>query len=1025
MAFLDSIKNLLIKSVPDLVIKYSNIAATYETVETKRAGDRYVAAKRKLDTFDSYPTYSTQCLLAAGFVESEAIAFSKDRSKIPSTKRNMVLEMQRKMIIEEYVEQNDYYRTLNGLPMLDDMEEIWLPMEVYQEYDITPGPVHEINPELLLVFEALGLLDDIIAQHPERKYLKHLGKRRIDICTARLADNFEIIYLPRLDNGEIFYRDFMMVYEECREYFLTVIYNRYYGNKYEYYDNYLAFDILIMTMNKMISIMMLKYVQRDFYDVDSLRIFLEAYGIEYNTVFTFAQLKLVAKNLNLLLKTKSTDRVFVDMLELLGYSNFSIMKYYLVKQHIFDENNKPVFYYKTVTDEDGNTSEVLDVERMYNYYFVRTEIGTYDIQEILSDTSNIIPYNQVAGLDEYWIEDKQLKEKLASSQFNYVDTKYIDINVVYNMHSIMFETIYLTRMVLDKKETKAIYVNLPSVSDEEVALFDVFILLICLLCKYNHIEPDILKSPSKIMYILGYNFEADFDAIKQEILNRRDLDDSLVNYIKNTTFTTPSDVNALFGNVLELERLLTKLMNEAETKATYNAYEKIYRTLMWTRLNESIYKINGSIPDQFTDYLLQASGRLYSYYLSCETDEQLVHAVDYITTKLMNLFSNAKYLRFIKIMDETQLNAIKKLLCFFKSYTVNMQETKLVLILDSRYYNMVHFSSYVNFSGDGPTELIIPDSSMLKMILDALHKESGYLSPYDEFNVKGYQLFLGNIIPKLKVQIDFKMYYNLTESMINHIFVTSVPSDIFTDIHMEDELHLDNLALMSAKGFYKRYIDMSRHDISYTEKENMHGDINVLGKQKFTYEWNHSSFLKWREEFLTIQKWWHSEYFATKITEEFHAKYNLPLEISVGSYYYRNSINERLPDDCQTLIDKVVKLRYNKAMNKYYIEVSEIPDISEDGKTSDCFSPIQRFKLIKDKYLNDRKVRITDLCVSIRREFKPKLRLYFPSEIYYSSQNEMISNFVHAEDRPMISSNDNIRDEGMTMIDTYTFIWET
>lgn len=1025
MAFLDSIKNLLIETVPDLVIKYSNIAAMYETVDTKRAGDRYVAAKRKLDTFDSYPSYSTQCLLAAGFIESDAIAFSKDRSKIPSSKRAIVLEMQRKMIINDYVEENDYYRTLNGLPMLEDMEEIWLPMEVYEEYDITPGPVHEINPETLLVFEALGILDNIIAEHPERKYLQHLGKKRIDICTARLADNFEIIYMPRLDHGEIFYRDFMMVYEECREYFLTVIYNTYYGTKYDYYDNYLAFDILIMTMNKMVSSMMLKYIQRDFYDVDTLRIFLEAYGIEYNSVFTFAQLKLVAKNLNLLLQSKSTDRVFIDMLELLGYSNFSVMKYYLVKQHIFDENNKPVFYYKTVTDEDGNTSEVLDVERMYKYYFVRTEIGTYNIQEILSDTANVLPYNQVAGLDDYWIEDAQLKEKLASSEFNYIDTKYIDINVVYNMHSVMFETIYLTRMVLDKTETKAIYVNLPTISEEEVALFDVFILLICLLCKYNHIEPDILKSPSKIMYILGYNFEADFEAIKQEILNRRDLDDSLVNYIKTTTFTTASDVNALFGNVKELEQLLVKLMNETESKATYNAYEKIYRTLMWTKLNDSIYKVNGHVPDQFTDYLFQASGRLYSYYISCETDEQIIQAIDYVTTKMMNLFSNVKYLKLIKIMDETQLTAIRKLLCFFKSYTVNMQETKMVLILDNRYFNMVHFSTYLDFSGEGPTNLVIPDSTMLEMIIDALHKENGYISPYDKFDVNEYQMFLGNIIPKLKVYIDFKMFLHFDEKMINHVFVADGPNDIFCDMNTEDESHLNNLALMVAEGIYKYHIDMSKHNAEYLPEEKIYKDLTIKGKQKFSWTLNHSIFLKWKERFVTIQKWWHSEYFVTKITQELHAEFNLPDDILVGSYYYRNSITERLPNEYQTMIDRLTDLKYNGFANKYYINFRETSNADKvlSIKGNCLSSHVLGFH--KDKYLTDQKYDLTDMCVSIERTLRPDLKIYFPSELNYSSQTSM-GDFVNAHTRHILNPNIEVNDnEGLTMADSYKFIWET
>lgn len=724
MAFLDSIKDMLEKSIPDIVVKYTGIANRYETLETRRAGDRYVSAKLGTDTFESHINFSTESLLMAGFTPAEAVKYSHDKTLIPKERRIRVLEAERSITIRDYVEQNDYYRMLNGLPMLDDYEQIWLDAEVYQKYNIPLSPIHEIDHKMLISLESIGVLDSIIKENPDRKYLTYLGKRRIDISTARLAGNFQIMYFPRLDNGEVFYRDFMMTYEECREYFLTVIYNVYYSNRQEYYDNYLAFSILVMTINKLISVMLLRYTQREFYDVDTLRIFLDAYGIEYSKVFTFTQLKLVAKNLNILLQAKSTDEVFVDLLSLLGYSNFSIMKYYLIKQHIFDDNGKPKFYYKTVTDENGNEKRVLDESQMYRYYFVRTPVGTYNVQDALHSASDTLSYGEVTVPDPYWIEDLNLIDKKSSTNFNYIDTKYMDINIAYKMHSIVFETTYLTRLVLDKyNDTKGIHVTLPSITSKEVSLFDVFVLLICLLCKYYRLKPSIMKSPSKIMHILGYNFEADFEAIKNEIKNNRHLDNRLIKYIRDTSFITPKDVNDMFVSVRELESLLTKLMNETENYRTYAAYEKIYRTLLWTKLNDKMYTNSaGVVPDTYSEYLQDADSDLYMYYDSLNGDEKISQAIDYVTSKLMNMFSDVKFLNHIKLMDETQIEAIKKLLCFFKSYTVTMRDSAMILRFDGRYDNMVHFSSLLNFSGDGPTQLTIPDSSTIDILIDNIHQ---------------------------------------------------------------------------------------------------------------------------------------------------------------------------------------------------------------------------------------------------------------------------------------------------------------
>ena len=62
--------------------------------------------------------------------------------------------------------------------------------------------------------------------------------------------------------------------------------------------------ILTMTINRMISNNIKAFVERDFYDELTVRTFLSAYGLVCDKIFTLTQLKLIAMNLNILLRNK-------------------------------------------------------------------------------------------------------------------------------------------------------------------------------------------------------------------------------------------------------------------------------------------------------------------------------------------------------------------------------------------------------------------------------------------------------------------------------------------------------------------------------------------------------------------------------------------------------------------------------------------------------------------------------------------------------------------------------------------------
>ena len=134
---LSGLYNDFVAILKDLVIKYVNEAESHETLETKKAGDAYVAAYYKMDTFFSY-NYTREDFNEIGFYDEAMIEkYSANRRLIPVKYRDALLKRHREKLVGyyrttngistwvpgTYVERNEYYRKMSGLLLLDSAED--------------------------------------------------------------------------------------------------------------------------------------------------------------------------------------------------------------------------------------------------------------------------------------------------------------------------------------------------------------------------------------------------------------------------------------------------------------------------------------------------------------------------------------------------------------------------------------------------------------------------------------------------------------------------------------------------------------------------------------------------------------------------------------------------------------------------------------------------------------------------------------------------------------------------------------
>lgn len=697
----DAIINEIKRIIKSTEIKYQREADKYETVESAKAADIYINAVYKADSMLSYPKLDRRALIRAGVVDTELLnKYLDDRYQVPQDLVPRVIEEQRKIILSSYIEKNNYYRTRIGLPPLDkEGNEIDVIVLTDDECNAISVPlaskIHQLSKVEEIELEAAAILEKYKTMYPNYKYLNYLAHNKLDLVAIRKARNFEIIYHVMNNSMENFNMTFLSVYTECREYMMEVIYNRHTSFSFTYYEEFMALMIMMMTIQRMFTKLFEMGIERDFFDLDSIQGMFDTYRVPFLENMNFDSKRAIMKNFNKLLRHKSTDVVLYDILSLLGFNNMKVYELYLTKEHILKDDGTPLFLYKDVALDPNHPDQltrVLDVENMFTFYFHAVDKKDPNVLLAMTQSINTRSYEEITLPDSDWIEDANLREYLLNEEFNFVKTKYIDMNIMYKLTKMIFEATTLFKMITDKKkEMEVISLYLPKILGEtRVPIFDAIVLAMALIAKMKSMKGNIIWEPSKVMAVMGYNFEADFNKIRQDILsNPHIVDKSIVDFIPRMNIREPKDINTLFNNIKEFEKYIVDKMNYTKTIEEYRAYHNIYRTLMISQYNYKIFtKTDGTVAKTFREYLVDVNIE-YGNIIDNADETLLSSYLDHIIFNLTKIVNGARYLYILNEATSSIMATVIDLVRRFKSLTTKINNLNVTYVLDSKYYNMI------------------------------------------------------------------------------------------------------------------------------------------------------------------------------------------------------------------------------------------------------------------------------------------------------------------------------------------------
>lgn len=287
---------------------------------------------------------------------------------------------------ENYMEWNSYYRMLNGLPpaytlndenayiaatgysksIYEDIGIAFIIPDLYKRYFIDMGNyevpedmptltlegkyLHELDLEELAMIDSCGILDRIKSDYADDyhyQYIYHLGDKRVDFYTARKAANFSLLWLPELNTFDIIENKFKRVFDRNRRYTISTVYSEAYRFMSYHYDAFILMLIIIQTMVDMISEVQEYIINKDVFDSRTIRYLFESYGIAYYKEIPVKYQIRIIKNVNNLLKYKSSNKNIVDILELFDDDNIVVYTYYLMKTKAM---NRDKFFFYTTED---------------------------------------------------------------------------------------------------------------------------------------------------------------------------------------------------------------------------------------------------------------------------------------------------------------------------------------------------------------------------------------------------------------------------------------------------------------------------------------------------------------------------------------------------------------------------------------------------------------------------------------------------------------------------------------------------
>jgi hypothetical protein len=696
---INTTEELIKKLVYNTICKMSTLASKNETEESAAAFTAYSNAYHKLDRLTDYDyTYDDIKRVAPTLSDSVIKALTEDSSQIKNIlsgdEQKTLLNNARTEVIANYVELNEYYRMLIGIPPLDMDEKDWVTVTIEKGGVETIIPLHQLTSVQLQKIEASGYLDTIKAKYKSDSkyaYVKYVDKD-ITALEAREAGPYTILYKP---DGTT-YQKYSEFYNEQRMLWLKTYYSEYLNRSTDY--------------NEPLELVNIKLRAVIFYMIDSKSPILD------RTEWTNNEASIVWKENGLVLPKNMPNTYVNTITYVIKYLGSLKGTNYAVKycaEKIFS-GLKLYKYFIRKRMKDGLTFPIPEGTSPMDVYTVDFIMRPYDATNIVDfaeegEEDKVLTYDEVCELDPRWRNSTKIKELIYSEKFSYVESKYLSIDNYVDIMSVSEELSLVSRMFIQNKKILEDVTYKYSSTGNTHNLFNLYVYFLALLTRsvesINVQSPDTLKK-LKVKRFLAMKAPADADRWKIKFVwyfRQHGYTEFLEKFPKAVT----DDIEFIelmteIDNAVSIAPMFYEIMKDCHNFAEIEFMQQLFRVFRETeQVPEAYDMVNPTIDGKtYIEYLEDNDASLYVLYNKCiadETGSELVVEMDNCILWMIDLFSNMDTTENIaKFFDNMNIfvNGITKYLNYiikiYKAYSADLISDSNIFDIDADKYNYQH-----------------------------------------------------------------------------------------------------------------------------------------------------------------------------------------------------------------------------------------------------------------------------------------------------------------------------------------------
>ena len=590
-----------------------------------------------------------------------------------------LLKMKRDQILKSYVEVNNYYRTIMGLPnMLYETDTGFYEDEANFVYinEVIPGidtslPLHKMSFLERYTLKVTKRLDAIITENsnnPQREYLKYLDKDT-NILTLRDGGYFDIIWSKGDSND---FNKFTDTYRQVKNHFIATSFDDRVLINEQFYEPLMCVTIIMCTLINIASDEPRKIIDSESIDDREIELTLKSYGVP---LFNFSSryMNALIRRMNTLTMLKGTNKALQIVSNV--FNGISLYKYFLIK---------------LVKD---NITDYSDPRNIYEMVYIKTPIDVDDPYKYI-ETSEHLPYSAVASNDPLWGYDQNIfEQEVLEMPFAYAESKYLGIDNSVDITMFSLKMSFWYRYVMERKEKfRGITFYIDSL-DLQVSLHNIMIYLNTILFRKMKLTPDIPDSLPSVVFMNSIKNNIDYDRLiamweghfrfsehKDFIRNLRDAPYNSTYDLAIETWQVDMDIyfklNELKKNVNNWEDF--RMIDTIIEGFTYG--EKVPE-LFDNKTNYEDY-LNTISPNFFfrLEELDSAEDRI----------DRLNNEMQEVLNTLIKFANNARHEMYIDMLnsaisiysDQDILDYIEQLINFYKSYTQDLLSKGLLYVLD-------------------------------------------------------------------------------------------------------------------------------------------------------------------------------------------------------------------------------------------------------------------------------------------------------------------------------------------------------